>query len=200
MPGVPNQQVQTNLLIESAQGSISRPTMSTQSLSPSAGSLVKSPPQTSRLFSVDYQTTTFSLTLANGVWQNVTWPTVGFTGLLSNAQRFVSGASVGATVGTTASGTQSLITSQSTQLLLECNLQVILASTGVAVSSVNLKTLAFENQLNTALTGPWFPTGTTYLAFSVTPNASIFNNTGGNLTASLVTLGISAQLFVVFVH
>lgn len=198
-----NQRVATNALIETSGGVANRPQFSTQRLAPSTGSVAVAVPVSSQLVAVDYQTTTYTAPgLANGAWASATWPSVGFTGLLSANQRYYSSSpqTTGSGTSTVANNTVPLVVGQSTQLCLLCSVaSVITSAAGVYVSQVNIKTLGTENQINQVLTGPWFASGTSYLAFSCTPSAGVYNNSGGAFSGT-VTLGITAQLFAIFVQ
>lgn len=197
-----NQRVATTSLIEVTAGNPSRPVFSTQRLSPSTGSISAAVPINAQLISVDYQTTTIaSAGTANGAYANLTWPPVGFTGLLNAAQQYYSSfpQNTGSSPSTVASNTTPLVVGQSTSLALFCSVASVIVVAGVLVGTVNIKTLATENQINQTLIGPWFSSGTSYLAFSCIPNATIYNNSGAALTTPL-TLGITAQLFAIFVQ
>ena len=201
MPNYARQRVQTANLVETGQGGqATRRMTSTAATAPGTSSPVSTPGQVAHLIDVDYQTTTYLLTAANGTWTSVTWPSVGFTGFCNNTLAWSTGAQTQGSTGATSANSGALITSLSTQLVLCCSVQVVNAASNVILAQTNILTNAFDNQINTAYVGPFFPPGTSYLAFSCTPSGYIYNNTGGNLTASPVTIGISAQLFFVLIQ
>lgn len=193
---MPTQRVQTNNLIEATHGHITRPTLTTNSLRPSPGSLVKAPPDVTRLIAVDYQTTTGTFSMNANTWQFITFPAVGFTGLMSSVQRFLSGSNPPTT--NVANNSAPLVTGQNTQLLLLCHVQEYSPVNTLVLPNIILRTQAIENQTNKSLVGPWFPSGTTYLAFSCLPLA--FAMAPGAVVGANFTIGISAELYMVFVQ
>jgi len=200
------QQVQTNNLLEVGAGKSLRPLMSTNALSPSAGSIIKSPPKITQLIAVDYQQTTLNtgLTYTAGNYYLLNFATIGFTGLMSAAQRYFGNSTTTVTnigsptiVNTVASNISPLVVGQTTQLLLDVAVQTFAPMSDMVPLQGNLQTQARDNITQTPLYGPWFPSGTTYLAFSCTPSmfAYCITSTG---VAYPMTLGITAKLFAIF--
>ena len=195
------QRVATNSLIESIQGQSVRPVITTSALNPSPGSLINAPPDVTRLVGVDYQTVTVTVNFVSGTIVTVNWQAVGFPGLLSTAQRYyapnaqTNTASFGVN---TVQSINNLYAGQSTQLLLLCTTQQITNKSTGLISTINYVTRAFQNGINTTVLGPWFPTGLKYAAFSAIPTAEVYCTASTSNVA--LTLGVSAQLYAVFVQ
>lgn len=198
MATTPKQRVSTNSLVENLGGTAHRAEYSTNALAPSVGNLQNPIPNTTRLVGVDFQVVSATVSIANGTYPYVTWPSVGLTNLFSNQPRYYTAATSATAKTMQPTTASSLVVGQTTQLLLMCSVQTYTPATAnLWFTQINFQTLGFETNLNVGLTGPWFPGGTTYLAFSVTPQATVYNVTGG-LYSGPLTLGISAQLFSVF--
>ena len=200
------QQVQTNNLLENVSGKTTRPQMATNSLSPSAGSVIQSPPKVTQLVGVDFQlSTSIQAAYVAGNYYLITFPPVGFSGILSAAQKVLGGYSVTTTTGSQqntpittnfANNISPLVCGQTTQLLLCCQVQTFNPQGDFTFSNWNLATQAIENQMSVALIGPWFPSGTTYLGFSCLPTAIALCTI--SQAAWSFTVGITAQLYAIF--
>ena len=204
------QRVATNSLIESIQGQSIRPVLSTTALNPSVGSIVNAPPNVSRLVGVDYQMSTKTFDVVPNTLYTLTFPTIGFPGLLSSTQRFFNTSLNSSGISLAAPNIAKVINSsqpttnhalnvgQSTQLLLVCSVNQIPIGTLGITSAFNLTTDATSTNLTVPISGPWFPSGVSYTGFSVTPSCNFYSL--GTYTGLIFTVGVSAQLYAVFVQ
>jgi|GEM_PF-6941145 len=200
--------VATNALVENTQGVSFRPIISTNRLSPSAGSVITNPPSASTLIGVDYQTTTTNFTVVAGNLYVISYPAISFHGLLSSNFRYTSVANQSSGSVPTASiatvinnatpyNPLPMTTGQTTQLLLICSLQQVPIGSGGILGAMNFNTYV-TSPLAVPTYGPWFPAGIKYTSFNVQVSheyyaASTFSNYP-------VTIGIAAQLYSVHIQ
>ena len=194
------QRVPTTSVIENSNGKAYHPVQATNGLSPSAGSIQQSPPNVTRLIGIDFQTTTFSLTAGAGATTFVTWPSMGFPGILAADQRFYNSGVAPPLTTAVPTGLNALVTGQTTQLCLLCTLQSYSSqTTNIFLSAVSIATQgSTASPARTLLQGPWLSSGTTYTAFSCTASAGIITPTA--VSGLQVSLGISAQLYAVYIQ
>ena len=194
-----NQKVPTSNLVEVVNGKIFQPLHVPASLAPSTGAILFAPPNVTRIVGIDFQLTTFLLTAGAGAFTSVTWPAVGFGGILSSQQRFYNNGIAPPLTSTVVKDPTRLAAGQSTQLCLMADVQSYSSTTAIMLGQCNLMTLATSTGTpRSALTGPWFSTGLTYTGFSCVANSMIYTPT--SVSALPVSLGISAKLYAIFVQ
>lgn len=201
--GVIRNHIATSVNLEAIGGiEVRPPSISTQALSPSPGSVQQAPPNVTRLIGVDYQLANISVNLTANTLQAFSWPTISFTGLMSSAQRYNTGTSANnalPSISLSPTTSKGMVAGQSTQFLLICNVQNLPIGSGGVMSSFNIATTAKTTSNTTpTINGPWFPTGVTYTAFSCTVTANFYSL----VTASFVpaTIGVTAQLYSIYVQ
>jgi hypothetical protein len=194
------QRVATTSVVEASGGKAYHPLQATQALNPFPGSVQGSPPNVTRLIGIDFQTTTFTLTAGAGVTTFVTWPAIGFAGILAANQRVYTSGIAPTLDQTVPTGLSPLVAGQTTQVCLLCSLQNYDSmGTGILIGVPSLVTQASTaSPTRTTFTGPWFAAGNTYTAFSCVPSASILTPTA--VTNLKVSIGISAQLYAIFLQ
>jgi hypothetical protein len=196
---VANQRVPTANLVEVANGEVFQPLHVPQALAPSTGSILFAPPNVTRIVGVDFQLTTFLLTAGAGVYTSVTWPAVGFAGIMSSQQRFYNSGIAPPLTSTIGRSTNTIALGQSTQLLLDCSVQSYSSTTAIMLGQCNIVTKASSvGSPLSQLLGPWFGTGLKYTGFSAVASTMIYTPTA--VAALPVSLGISARLYAIYVQ
>jgi hypothetical protein len=195
------QSVPTSVLQEAVKGAGFFPNNATSALRPSLGSVQTSPPDATRLVGVDHQLSSIVFSAAAGSFTQVSWPGIGFPGLLSSTTRFYnSGPAPSLTSASIVpNNPPSLIAGQSTQLGLFCALQSYTSTTTVMLGAVSFQVFASSTQVpRSSLIGPWFTSGIKYTGFSCIPTAFIYSPSA--VSSINISIGVSAELFAVFIQ